>query len=70
LELLGATWELLGATLELFAVFWSQLGASRARFELNLELLGVFFDSTWSFWGCFWDSTWQLKPLATKQQLK
>ena len=56
---LGATWELLGATSELLAAFWGQIGASRAHCGFNLELLGVFFDSTW-----------QLKPLATKQQLK
>ena len=59
LELLGATCQPSGATLRPLAAFWGQLGASRATFGSNLKLLRMFFDFTW-----------QLKPIATKQQLK
>ena len=40
---MGATWNLLGATLELLAASWGQLGASRVFFELNLKPWGVVF---------------------------
>ena len=53
---LGRTWGPLGRSWGQLGRSWGQLGASRASFELNLELLGVFLDSAWSFWGCFLDS--------------